>query len=227
MASRSLTAETARAPVTNSSDLLAALTEAREAFDADPFCNLTRVPAGPYLNKLRVLIRKQSEPVTKPNTLAYPLLDGASTIEPWQQIAEELARIAESAFRRMWCRAMFTNRPWLVAPQFHVDEAAATLIVPIENAPTHYSSGLFRLPPGAEARNDTEAMMGMRAASAEGTIQTSDLDDLVLIKGLGWGRGHHPSVHSPPARLLAPFPDIKATAFMIELNWRQVEGSPS
>jgi hypothetical protein len=211
--------------LTNSSDLLAALTEAREAFDADPFCNLTRLPARPFLNELRLLISKGSEPVAKPNMLAYPLPNGGATIEPWQQVAEELAHVAKSVFRSMWCRVMFTNRPWLEAPQFHVDEAAATLIVPIENAPTHYSSGLYKLPQGEAARNNKEAMTGMRAASAEGTIQTSDLDDLVLIKGLGWGSGHYPSVHSPPARPLAfaRHGRSEASAFMIELS-RQQEG---
>jgi hypothetical protein len=117
---------------------------------------------------------------------------------------------------------LLVNKFWSDAPEFHVDSTFATVIIPINNAPTHLSSDNFV----AESEYEFESvgtMMPLAASMLRMTerpqdIETSDLKMPLMLKGMKWGRGHRAAVHSPPSKALLGGKTKLATALIIDIS---------
>jgi hypothetical protein len=179
-------------------DVIAELASARTAFESDKNLSCILLPASPFLSRLRHLggdeLSREGDRV-----LLGSDRDARCATSGCVSLASELTHILGSAFEDWCARAILTRRPWLYAPCFHVDEAAATLIVPIENAPTHVSRGDFREHRSGTVIPPTELHIRMRPAYAsEAEVEITDPCDLVFMKGLQWRPGDAALVHSPP-----------------------------
>lgn len=179
-------------------DVVAALVSARIAFESDKNLSCILFPASPFLSRLRHLAGEELSREGD-RVLLGGDQDAICTTPGCVSLASELAHILGGAFKGWRHRAILTKRPWLFAPCFHVDEAAATLILPMENAPTHVSRGAF-----CERNSDadtppTELNIRMRPAYASAEqVEITDPCEIVLMKGLQWRPGDAPLVHSPP-----------------------------
>ena len=117
---------------------------------------------------------------------------------------------------------LLVNKFWSDAPEFHVDSTFATVIIPINNAPTHLSSDNFV----AKSEYDFESvgtMMPLAASMHHMTelprdIETSDLKMPLMLKGTKWGYGHRAAVHSPPSKALLGGKTKLATALIIDIS---------
>lgn len=118
---------------------------------------------------------------------------------------------------------LLVNKFWSDAPEFHVDSTFATVIIPINNAPTHLSSDNF-----VGASEDAFESVGMmmplavsmlRTAERPRDIETSDLKLPLMLKGTKWGSGHRAAVHSPPSKALLGGKKAKlATALIVDIS---------
>lgn len=132
-------------------------------------------------------------------------LSGTSIDPKLREIVGDLLEAVCAAFPARKWQLTAARRSWSVLPEFHVDATFATLIIPVSNAPTHYSSNPFL---GRNGKSLEGTMpLGMAAFQVDqqlGEIQTTDWGAPVLFKGLAWGNGHSALIHCPPCSTLLP-----------------------
>lgn len=124
----------------------------------------------------------------------------------------------KKAFPGLLIKMVATKRAWAEEPVFHVDTAAFTVILPVDNAPTMLKPVVAPKwsdsgPEGLPLMMGTRSVVG-DAASSDPAHFWSASDKILILKGIGWRRDHLAAVHSPPAVVVG---DQVATAIIAEL----------
>jgi hypothetical protein len=201
-----------------SADVVAALSSSGAAFDAQRDLRCVLMPAKGYLSWLRA-VAAEEHPEEEGDRVLIDAADGDIRVPEGGALANELANVLSTAFPGWQRRVILTKRAWLTIPEFHVDEAAATLVFPLENAPTHISCGRYQPLHQTGGAIYSKLHIRTRAASVGSDIHTTGLTEILMMKGLGWRAGDMPLVHSPPAMIEGTSqPRLKAAAIIVELE---------
>lgn len=200
-------------------EIFAALVRTRNAFDQDPKNAYSLIPAAASLASLRR---------TAPVPDAYGTWEVARADEHGVEYLapqltcndlDALIHSANLAFAGFSKRVILTRRPCLLEPEYHADDAAATIILPVANAETPFSKRLLRPVWAIERPEYKAAITGIRVAYVdEKTISRAHYNQVFVMKGRGWAPGHIPLVHSAPVAADQSSSAAVACAYVVEIT---------
>lgn len=200
-------------------EIYAALVRTRNAFNQDPKNAYSLIPAAASLASLRR---------TAPVPDAFGSWEVARADERGVEYSapdlscddlEELIHAANLAFEGFSKRVILTRRPCLSEPEYHADDAAATIILPLTNAETPFSKRILRPVWAIERPEYKAAITGIRVAYVdEKTISRAPYNQMFIMKGRSWGPGHIPLVHSAPVARDQSSSAAIACAYVVEIT---------